>query len=239
MLEQVGSALIAHARDFIQCGATHLFAAQLAVILDGEPVDLLLHTADERKQRRSRRDAELTAVRCNEGTGTVAVILDHAEARDRQPERIEHLLAHMNVPQTAVDHERVRQRRKLLVAVHIALHAAREHFTHGGIVVLSVGGTRDLKLAVVALFRLTLDKHDHRADRILSGEVGNVVGFQPERQCRHTGDILQQLKRFMPSLGLLLSAFDLLEGVFLREAGQHPAFAALRHGKLDLALCDG
>ena len=43
----------------------------------------------------------------------------------------------------------------------------------------------------------------------------------------------------MPSLGLLLSAFDLLEGVFLREAGQHPAFAALRHGKLDLALCDG
>ena len=35
VLEQVGSALIAHARDFIQCGAAHLFAAQLAVILDG------------------------------------------------------------------------------------------------------------------------------------------------------------------------------------------------------------
>ena len=31
------AALIAHARDFIQCGAAHLFAAQLAVILDGEP----------------------------------------------------------------------------------------------------------------------------------------------------------------------------------------------------------
>ena len=82
VLEQVGSALIAHARDFIQCGAAHLFAAQLAVILDGEPVDLLLHAADERKQRRSRQDAELTAVRCNEGTGTVAVVLDHAEARN-------------------------------------------------------------------------------------------------------------------------------------------------------------
>ena len=116
VLEQVGSALIAHARDFIQCGAAHLFAAQLAVILDGEPVDLLLHAADERKQRRSRRDAELTAVRCNEGTGTVAVVLDHAEARNRQPERIEHLLADMHMTQTAVDHERVRQRRKLLVA---------------------------------------------------------------------------------------------------------------------------
>ena len=76
VLEQVGSALIAHARDFIQCGAAHLFAAQLAVILDGEPVDLLLHAADERKQRRSRRDAELTAVRRNEGTGTMTVVLD-------------------------------------------------------------------------------------------------------------------------------------------------------------------
>ena len=69
--------------------------------------------------------------------------------------------------------------------------------------------------------------------------VARVVMREPERQRRHAGDILQQFKRFMPSLGLLLSAFDLLEGVFLREAGQHPAFAALRHGQLDLALCDG
>ena len=43
----------------------------------------------------------------------------------------------------------------------------------------------------------------------------------------------------MPPLGLFLSSFDLLESVFLREAGQYPAFTALRHGQLDLALRDG
>ena len=239
VLEQLGAALIAHAGDLIQRRAAHLFAAQLAVILDGKPVDLLLHPADECEQRRCGRNAELTAVRRDKGAGTVMVVLDHAEARHGQPERIEHLLAHMNVAQTAVYHERIRQRRELFVAVHIALHAAREHLAHGGVVVLPAGRARDLELAVVALFRLSLVKDDHRADRILSREVGDVIRLQPERQRRHAGDILQQLERFMPPLGLFLSSFDLLEGVFLREAGQHPAFAALRHGQLDLALRDG
>ena len=112
--------------------------------------------------------------------GAVAVVLDHAEARNRQPERVEHLLADVHMTQTAVDHERVRQRRKLLVAVHIALHAAREHFAHGGVVVL-IGQPLHLEALVVAFLRLSLLKYHHAGNDVRAGNVGNIEGFHPFR----------------------------------------------------------
>ena len=144
--EQVGSALIAHARDFIQCGAAHLFAAQLAVILDGERAELT--------RARVRWRSSLTMPK--HGT---------------EPERVEHL-AHVN-DQTAVDHERAGQRRKLLVAVHIRCRSSSCPLAEA-VTALSAGPTNTIRADRIlssrcnlklALFSADLDKHDHRADR--------------------------------------------------------------------------
>ena len=53
--------------------------------------------------------AEMPAVRRDERTGAVVIVLDHAEARHGQPERVEHFLTNADVAQAAVDHERIRQ----------------------------------------------------------------------------------------------------------------------------------
>ena len=127
MLEQVGSALIAHARDFIQCGAAHLFAAQLAVILDGEPVDLLLHPAHQRKQRRTLLDAQLPALRRHQRTGAVAVVLHHAQNGDMDAHGLQLLLRGLGLQMTAVHQQQVRQRGEVLVPVQIPLHPPLQH----------------------------------------------------------------------------------------------------------------
>ena len=198
----------------------------------------LLDAADQCKQRGCGRNAELAAIRRNQRARAVMVVLDHAETGRGQAKRVEHFPAHAHMAQAAIDQEGVRQGRKLLVPIHIALHAAGEHLAHGSIVVLPVCRTGDLKLAVFALFGLSLDKHNHRADRILSGEVGDVVCLEPQRQSGHTGHVLQQLERLVPPLGLLFAPLDFLARVFFRKAGQHAALAALRHSQLDLAFGD-
>ena len=57
---------------------------ELAVVLDGKAVGLLLNLSDERKDRRHRLDANLPAVRMDQGPGAVAIILHHAEGGDVQ-----------------------------------------------------------------------------------------------------------------------------------------------------------
>ena len=196
----------------------------------------LLNTPNQGEQRRRSRDAELTSIRRNQCACTVLVILDHTETRRLQAKRIEHLFAHTDVSQTTVNQECIRQRHKFFVAVHITLHAAREHFPHGGIVVLPIGGTGNFKLAVGTFFRLSFDKYHHRTDRILSGKVGYIIRFQPQRQRHHPGHILQQFQRFMPSFRLFFAPFNLFARIFLRQSCQYAALAALRHRQFDFAL---
>lgn len=76
-------ALFPDAGDGVELRAAHMAAAQGALIGNGEAVCLLLDAADEGKHRRIALDADLLPVRRNKGARAVAVILDHAEDRQK------------------------------------------------------------------------------------------------------------------------------------------------------------
>ena len=99
------------------------------------------------------------------------VVLDHAEAGRIKAKGVENFLAHAHVAKTAVDQKRIRQGGEFLISIHIALHAAREHFTHGSVIILSICRAFDLKFAVIAPFGLAFGKNHHRTDGILPGKV--------------------------------------------------------------------
>ena len=111
---------------------------------------LLLNLADEGEHRLIGLDANLPALRRDQGPGAVPVVLYHAEHRDGQPQGLQHLHRHFGVVLAAVDEEHVGQLPELLVPVQVAPEAAGEHLLHGGVV---VGGVHvpELEAAVVPL----------------------------------------------------------------------------------------
>ena len=97
------------------------------VIGDGEAVDLLLHPAHQRKQRRTLLDAQLPALRRHQRTGAVAVVLHHTQNGDMDAHGLQLLLRGLGLQMTAVHQQQVRQRGEVLVPVKIPLHPPLQH----------------------------------------------------------------------------------------------------------------
>ena len=76
----------------------------------------------------------------------MAVVLDHAEQRDVQPESVEHGLYGADLPGAAVQEDQIGQSAEALAAVFvffILVEAARKHFVHGTVVVVPFKGFDD------------------------------------------------------------------------------------------------
>ena len=130
------------------------------MIGDGEAVRLLLNAADQRKDRRDALNADLAAVRRDEGARAVAVVLDHAEDRQLELHGRERLAHRLGMDGAAVDQQRVRALVEALVAVEIVAEAAADDLPHGRVIVLLVH-IFELKALVIAFFRFPVDKNHH------------------------------------------------------------------------------
>ena len=88
-----------------------------------------------------------------------------------------HALGDARVRDAAVDEHDVRQGAELLIAVQIALDAAREHLLHGRVVVRVGRQALDLESPVGTLLGLCALVDDHRRDDIARAGVRDIVGL--------------------------------------------------------------
>ena len=154
----------------------------------------------EGKHRRIALDADLLPVRRNKGARAVAVILDHAEDRQKNTHFGQGGADRLGVHGTAVDEQGVRALGKAAVAVEIMTEAA-EHLPHGGVVVL-IRQAAHLKALVIALFRLAVLEDRHGGDDIRPGNVGNIIGLEAAWRFAQTEHALQQHERAAQALCL-------------------------------------
>ena len=194
---------------------------------------LLLDGADEGEHRRNGADGDLIARSGDERSGTVAVVLDHAVGRDRQPERLQHVLRDPRVLDAAVDEQHVRALCEARILLDIVRQPPQQDLMHGRVVVL-IGQALDLEALIGRFERLSILKDDHGGDNIRPGQVGDVVGFHPVRGIRQVEHIGQHAERAGAALRLGGDALGFFAGVFLRQLDQTDVVAALRHTDEDL-----
>ena len=176
-------------------------AAQGALIGNGEAVCLLLNTPDEGEHRRVALDADLLPVRRNKGARAVAVILDHAEDRQKHAHFRKRGANRFGMHSAAVDEQSVRPLGKAAVAVEIMAEAAAEHLPHGSIIVL-IRQAAHLKALVIALFRLAVLEDRHGGDDIRPRDVRDIIGLEAARRFAQTEHALQQHERAAQALCL-------------------------------------
>ena len=156
------------------------------VIGNGEAVDLLLNLAHQGEQRGALLDAQLLALRRYQRPGPVAVVLHHAQHRHRKAQALQHPAGALRLELAAVHQQQVRQRRKVFIAVQIPAEPALQHLLQGPQIV-GVVQAPDLEPAVVPLQGPPVGKHHHGGHHVLTGGVGNIVGFQPPGGLRQPG----------------------------------------------------
>ena len=176
-LEQRLSAHLADARNPVERRAGRGLRVALVVERDGKAVRLLLDLTDQGEDVRRGVQVDLAALRGDERARAVAVVLDHAEDRHVHVHLRAHALGDARVRDAAVDEHDVRQGAELLIAVQIALDAAREHLLHGRVVVRVGRQALDLESPVGTLLGLCALVDDHRRDDVARAGVGNIVGF--------------------------------------------------------------
>ena len=131
----------------------------------------------------------------------MAIVLDHAEDRQKNTHFGQGGADRLGVHGTAVDEQGVRPLGKAAVAVEIMAEAAAEHLPHGSIIVL-IRQTAYLKALVIAFFRLAVLEHRHGGDDIRPGNVGNVIGLEAAWRFAQTEHALQQHERAAQALCL-------------------------------------
>ena len=89
-------------------------AAQGALIGNGEAVRLLLDAPDEGEHRRAALDADFLPVRRDKGARTVAIVLDHAEDRQKHAHFGQGGTDRLGMHGTAVDEQGVGRSEKPL-----------------------------------------------------------------------------------------------------------------------------
>ena len=149
----------------------------LVVERDGKAVRLLLDLTDQGEDVRRGVQVDLAALRGDERARAVAVVLDHAEDRHTHMHLRAHALGDTRMRDAAVDEHDVRQGAELLIAVQIALDAAREHLLHGRVVVRVGRQALDLESPVGTLLGLCALVNDHRRDDVARAGVRDIVGL--------------------------------------------------------------
>ena len=177
MLPQLRLPLGAQTGNAVQYGAHGALGMVLVVIGDGETVGLLLDLADEGEHRLIVHNADLPALWGDQRPGAVAVILHHAEDGNMHAHPGAHALGDPRVRDAAVDEHDVRQGAELLIAVQIALDAAREHLLHGRVVVRVGRQALDLESPVGTLLGLCALIDDHRCNDVARAGVRDIVGL--------------------------------------------------------------
>ena len=144
-------------------GGMELRAPERALILYGAAVRLLLYRADEGEDGGVPRYAYLSTVGRLERPRAVAVVFDHAEGGDAEPQLAQHALRRRAWAAPPSMSSRVRELRELLVPVLGAPEAPVDGLAHALVVVRGVQPA-NLELAVAALEGLRMDEDRHRRD---------------------------------------------------------------------------
>ena len=189
------------------------------MVLDGKAVGLLLDLADEGEHRRDGLDADLPAVRVDQGPSAVAVVLHHAVGGDGQIQHLQHPGGHLHMLVAAVNEEQVGLVPELLVAVQIPAEAAGEHLFHGGIVVGAVH-VLQLEAAVVPLEWPAVHIDHHGGHYVAGPGVGDVVGLHPPGRTLQAEHFAQGLQQLVPPLFVGGGPLHLLPGVLVGQLDQ-------------------
>ena len=127
--------------------------------------------------------------------------------------------------------------RRLAALVDEAGEPPREDFVHRSEVVGGIGHAADPEAPVVGLLRRPAFEDDHRCDRVLGPDVGDVVALDPDRRLIHP-DRLGELGERLGSLATLAFPAELVLGerqlrVPLGELAKLALVAALGRSDLD------
>ena len=226
--------------QLVQQRAGHRTVAANAVVGDRKAVGLV---ADALEQLQLRRGVVEHERRWPPGLKHLLDALGQRDDRDPAlAQRAQRPQAGRELSGAAVDHDEAGQRGEARVIsrvvrgdVRLALPlgvAALEHLGHRGVVVGHARFQRaDAKAPVVGLLRRAALEHDHRGDRVIAAEIGDVEALDPDRRRVQPEHPLQPFERIYPALAATLGAQAL--GV---EREQRVALGQLQHPPLLPAL---
>ena len=138
-----------------------------------------------------------------------------------------HALGDARMRDAAVDEHDVRQGAELLIAVQIALDAAREHLLHGRIVVRVGRQALDLESPVGTLLGLCALVDDHRRDDIARAGVRDIVGLHAPGWLGKREHPRKLRQRAVLALLRSRHALDILARVALRHGKEFRLLAPL------------
>ena len=105
VLHQCLFARLAYAGDTVQTGGKAAAAVLFVVVGDGKAVDLFLDTAHKGEEGRRMADAQLLSLGRYQSAGAVLVVLDHAQNRQGETQRVQGLPGDAGVGFAAVDEQ--------------------------------------------------------------------------------------------------------------------------------------
>ena len=197
---------------------------------DGKAVGFLLNGTDQSKNRLIGIDRNLLRFSGDQGTGTVAVILHHAEHRKRQSQLLQRALGHLGVVDTAVDQQQVRGSIEALVPCLVVGKTPLHYLVHGSIVIL-VGKAFQLEALVVAFEGLSILKNHHAGNDVRAGDVGNIKGFYPfwDGNIQHFS---KKNQNCLIAFLLVRHPLSFLKGIFAGQLHQAHIVSPLGNAKL-------
>ena len=204
------------------------------VVGDRKAVGFLLNLPDEGKHRLTAHNADFPAVRRHQGACAVAVVLHHAEDRDRYAELLRNGQGRLCVSLAAVDEEHVRKRQKPLVPIRRPLEPPAQDLPHGGVIVRPSVQLLDSEPPVSAFQRPGSAVDHHGGHNVAAAGVGDVVGLQPFRGRGKVQHFSQQSHGMGGAFLGGGSPFRFLGGVPLGQAAEFLLFSPLRHVDPDL-----
>ena len=205
---------------------------------------LVLDIGDKGEHRAVRADRDLAAVGYD-GACAVAVVLDHAEHRDRKPRLPDDGQYGADLSLAAVEQDQIGQSAEaaalaVLLRLFVFLDSAGQHLGHRAVVVLTGKGS-DLELAVRGFQRAGVLKHHHARNVVLTRKVADIValdvrGYLLKPQKRP--QLLQHAELFSRDAALLT---ERLKGVGAAHLHQLLLYPALRNGQIHapaLLICE-
>ena len=96
--------------------------------------------------------------------------------------------------------------------------APAEHLLQHGEVIRALD-CLDLEVPIVGRFGSAILEDDHRADRVLALDVGNVVALDPDREGRQRQPRLQVVEQRGRAVGIVVQLDAQLAHRFLRVGG--------------------
>ena len=146
------------------------------VIVDGEPVDLLLDGAAVFEKQRIVLQQDLLSFSVHQRPGPVAVILGHAQYRYLKSQSPKHLLSRSHLSPSSVHEDQVRKFIEAPVVFKGSAESSHQHFLKAAVVIRTFDGA-DLESSVVLSYRFKISEYHHGSHGIHTVGVADIVGL--------------------------------------------------------------